>query len=306
MPANPLETRIKRIQKKLSLIQTGIYDLNTCNELEKILGLSISNLNLFEKKKNIQRRLGFVGNDVDGIFGVNTTTKIEMLLDERLPDLTPGASMIVSKKSLELVLESEISSKSHYNSKLKFPTWSYGESGITIGIGYDLGYVSKQEFLRDWEKYLGIDSINKLKTVVGKKGELAKNALSNVIKSIEIPYENALEVFYTASIPVYAKETAKIYPGIELLPPDAQGALLSLVYNRGSSLENKDSRKEMRNIVGWVQSRNLKKIAEEIRSMKRLWKDNPNMKGLLIRRDKEADLVENAKFFVRIQDYIFA
>ncbi|WP_304344598.1 hypothetical protein [Chryseobacterium koreense] len=305
MPTNPLETRIKEIQKKLSVTQTGIYDPPTCKQLELLLGGVITDFNLEEKKKNIQKLLGFTGKAIDGIFGVNTTTKIEMFLTERLPAIPSGARMIVSKKSLELVIESEISSRASYNSKYKFPIWPQGNSGITIGIGYDLGYVSKPQFEKDWKNSISNDNLTKLKAVIGLKGDAAKNALNASLKKIEIPYDNAIAVFYVSSVPDYARETANVYPGVELLPPDAQGALLSLVYNRGGSLVG-DTRIEMKNIAALVKSKNLSGIANEIRKMKRLWQDKPSMRGLLLRREREAILVENANYFVRAQDYIFA
>ena len=101
----------------------------------------------------------------------------------------------------------------------------------------------------------------------------------------------------------YAKSTRNIYPGIEKLPPDAQGAILSLVYNRGESLANTDRRKEMRNLVGLIANGNLNKIANKIRAMKRLW--TSAQRGLWIRRDTEADLVENATYFMQTDELIF-
>lgn len=305
MPQNPLETRIKAIQKKLAVSLTGIYDLETCNALEKVLGLLVSDLTLHDKKKNIQKGLGFTGRDVDGIFGVNTTTRIELFLDEKVPPLPKGASMVISKNSLQLVLESEISSKSMYNSKYRFPIWPHGASGVTIGIGYDMGYSTAAQFERDWRALLGDAKFSKLKPAIGLQGERARAALTSTVKSVEIPYEDALQVFYATSVPVYARATAKAYPGVELLPPDAQGALLSLVYNRGASLEG-PRRTEMKKIAAWVKVKNLSKIAAEIRAMKRLWAGDPKMKGLLTRRDREAALVENASYFLRPDQYIFA
>lgn len=221
-----LETRIKKIQKKISVPETGEYDMNMCGQLEILLGGLNTDTDLLTKKKNIQKLLGFTGNAVDGVFGVNTTTKIEMFLNESLPELPEGASMIVSKKSLDLVVANEISSKSAYNSKYKFPTWPHGNSGITIGIGYDLGYTTKSQFEKDWKNLLDENSFKKLVKVIGLKGQDAKTALTSAIKTVEIPYTNALSVFYITSIPEYAKKTAGIYSGVELLPPDAQGALL--------------------------------------------------------------------------------
>ncbi|MBK7557240.1 MAG: hypothetical protein IPI54_02530 [Chitinophagaceae bacterium] len=65
------------------------------------------------KKEAIQKKLGFTGKAVDGIFGVNTTTRLEFYVSARLPSLPPGANMIVSKKGLNLVIESGTGSEAH-------------------------------------------------------------------------------------------------------------------------------------------------------------------------------------------------
>ncbi|MFN8283744.1 MAG: pesticin C-terminus-like muramidase [Chitinophagales bacterium] len=300
----PLETRIINVQKKLKLTATGIFDLATCIEIEKLKAITLpATATLFEHKKEIQKSLGFTGKDVDGIVGPATISRIEDFISKTLPGIPVGASMIVSKKSLDIIINAEISSKSAYQTKYKFPIWPDGDSGVTIGIGYDLGYVSLTQFTNDWKNVLSTVDFNKLSTTIGKKGTAAKDALSNSIKSIVVSWEQALEVFYTKSMPKYAKTTRGIYPGIEALPPDAQGAILSLVYNRGESLANTDRRKEMRNLVGLIASGNLVRIANEIRAMKRLWTNA--QRGLLIRRDAEADLVEHATFFLQTDEYIF-
>lgn len=298
-----LETRIKNIQKRLNVAQTAIFDKTTCNELARQLGITELSSDLIQLKKDIQKKLGFAGKEVDAIFGSNTVTKIEFFLSNVLPPIPQGACMIVSKKSIQLIIDSEISSISAYKSKYKYPTWPRSDSGVTIGIGYDLGYVSRNKFEADWGQFLDANTINKLAPTFGLKGPNAKNALSNKIKELEIPYESALEVFYTKTLPEFGKKTVKVYKGIELLPPDAQGALLSIVYNRGSSLVG-TGRTEMKNIVPLVKIKDLKKIAKEIRSMKRLWENNPNTRGLLIRREAEAVLVEQANFFLMPEDYI--
>jgi hypothetical protein len=301
MPTN-LEIRIKAIQKFLLVANTGIIDAATCTALEKALSISNIANTIDARKKEIQKKLGFKGLDIDGIYGPATITKIEQCCTSLLPALPNGACMIVSYKGLDLIINSEISSKALYNTKYKFPIWPQGDSGITIGIGYDIGYASAASFESDWKDILSTKDFNLLKTVVGKKGIVAKNALSAAIKNIEVSWENALTIFYTKSIPLYAKQVAKIYPGIEKLPPDAQAALLSLVYNRGASLTG-DRRIEMKNIAAYVQTKNCKKIASEIRNMKRLW--DVSLQGLLIRREKEAVLVENGNYFVVAGEYVF-
>ena len=73
---------------------------------------------------------------------------------------------------------------------------------------------------------------------------------------------------------------------------DAQSMLLSLVFNRGSSLSG-SRRREMKAIQPLVIEKDLRGIAEQIKLVKRLW-DRSILPGLHIRRDAEAEMIENA------------
>ena len=53
--------------------------------------------------------------------------------------------------------------------------WPGGESGVTIGFGYDLGYVTADQFQSDWGDHLSADVMNKLLPAIGLKGIPAKN-----------------------------------------------------------------------------------------------------------------------------------
>lgn len=212
-------------------------------------------------------------------------------------------SLTVSKKSIDMIIGFEVTSKSVYEKKYRRPVWPGGDSGVTIGIGYDLGYYTAKEINEAWSNVVNLQTLALMISCRGKKGEEAHALVnSEEIQQIDIPYEAAVKVFMESSLPAFAKQVKDIYPGVEKLPPDAQGALLSLVYNRGASLEG-DRRKEMYFISQILRMMNeqkaepgiieaaLKDIANQIRDMKRLW---PGVKGLRDRRDKEADLVENA------------
>lgn len=304
MPSS-LSPRIKAIQKAIGIAQSGDYDLLTINKLVSIMVLQPNNNSKQSKKEAIQKKLGFTGKEVDGLFGVNTTTRLEFYVSNHLPAIPPGASMIVSKKGLDLILESEISSEATYNAKYKNPIWPKSASGITIGIGYDLGFETTTKIEKDWAGSISASDIKKLKTVAGIKGTAARDALANNkggIKSVSVPFIKAKEVFYMNSMPSYARSTRAIYPDIVKLPPDAQAALVSIVYNRGASLSG-DRRKEMKNIVSLVSKADLKGIAAQIRSMKRLW-TTAATKGLVTRREKEAILVETATFFYNTDEII--
>ncbi len=204
-------------------------------------------------------------------------------------------SLTVSKKAIDMIIGFEVTSNAVYEKKYRRPVWPGGDSGVTVGIGFDLGYYTTKEINEAWSKVVNVQTLALMISCRGKKEEEAHALVDNEeIQQIDIPYESAVKVFMETSLPAFAKQVRDIYPGVEKLPPDAQGALLSLVYNRGASLEG-DRRLEMRQIESIVllsdPNKALKRIAFQLRSMKCLW---PDVKGLRDRRDKEADLVENA------------
>lgn len=257
----------------------------------------MSKPNLIQKIKAIQARLGL---PADGIIGSMTLAKIEAELDKVLPPVkspikpekkTP-AHLTVSRKGLEQIVQFEISSDHYYQQHLSKPTWPKGQSGVTIGIGYDVGYHSKTEIESDWGDHLTGEDMKNLLQVCGLKGKAAADRVASV-QSIRISLKSAKEVFYKATLPKYAALTRKAYPGVETLPADAQAMLLSLVFNRGTSMTG-SHREEMKTIQALVKKQDLKGIELQLRSMKRLW-DKSTLLGLHKRRDKEADLIANAR-----------
>jgi N-acetylmuramoyl-L-alanine amidase len=74
------ESRIKAIQAILKVPQTGIFDLTTCKAFEAIKKLNITTTDLTVHKEEIQKSLGFTGEDVDGDIGPNTLGRIEIVL----------------------------------------------------------------------------------------------------------------------------------------------------------------------------------------------------------------------------------
>jgi GH24 family phage-related lysozyme (muramidase) len=167
--------------------------------------------------------------------------------------------------------------------------WPGGESGVTIGFGYDLGYVTAAQFQEDWGDQLPADVMTKLKTAIGLKGIPAKNKAAQ-LKDVKIDRAPSLVVFTERTVPQYEAQTRAAFPGFDTLPNDAQGALVSLVFNRGASMKG-DRRIEMRAIRDAVPSGDLQEIADQLRKMKRLWVGQ-GLDGLLRRRDAEADMVE--------------
>lgn len=203
----------------------------------------------------------------------------------------PAFSLQVSKRGLNMIVMFEISSEAYFNLKLIHPIWPQAASGITIGIGYDLGYNSASTIRSDWSM-LDKSTLDGLVTGAGVTGQAAKNLLPQ-LKSLTVPLVPSKKVFYSRTLVKFARLTRSTYPEIEKLPADTQAALLSLVFNRGNKLTG-DSRKEMASIQPLVKNGDLKGIADQIRAMKRLW-NKATLPGLHIRRDKEADMVQNAR-----------
>lgn len=238
-----------------------------------------------ERIKHIQQ---FLELEPDGIIGSATLTAIENRLFDDNDKTRENYSLVISGTGMEQLVRHEVVSKTYYNKFLKHPIWPGGSSGVTIGIGYDLGYNRASQIQRDWFGKVSDADLEKLKKVSGLKADKAKKQLVR-LKSINVSFENATRVFSESTLPRYAAATRKVYPGIEKLHADAQTALLSLVYNRGASVSG-SRRKEMAAIKPLVLQQDYAGIAQQIQSMKRLWQGK-GLDGLLTRRDDEAALV---------------
>lgn len=171
-----------------------------------------------------------------------------------------------------------------------------GDSGVTIGHGYDLGAESESDLRKQWADWLTDGQLNKLSTAIGLSGSKAE-ALCDNFTSIKITINAADDVFYRYTVPNYYKETTKAFPGIDEFPGEVQGAMLSLVFNRGSSIKG-EKRKEMKGIQDLVKNghhdaQTLGEIARLLREMKRLW-EGKGLAGLIARREAEARMVESA------------
>jgi hypothetical protein len=188
----------------------------------------------------------------------------------------------------EPVIEFETGGKSYYERVLQSPTWPGGASGVTIGIGVDLGYISRAEFDKYFAKYFSEVDANLLRSVIGIKGIGARSHISRLSR-IKFPWVQAKEAFVVWTLPKFWNLTVNLWPGIEELCEAAQVALVSIVFNRGSSIRG-ETRREMFNIKKKVLDKDYKGIAQEITSMKRLWV-NKGLNGLLKRRDREAQMV---------------
>jgi GH24 family phage-related lysozyme (muramidase) len=190
----------------------------------------------------------------------------------------------LSTKGIQAIINWETSGEEYYK---KNPIWPSGESGVTIGVGWDLGHTPVSETSRAWAPHLNAATLALLVSVSGRKGEAAKEVLKHV-RHLIISWTSALSVFENVTLPTWYMRTLRIYPQVVDLPGDCAAALVSLCFNRGTSLIG-ERRREMCNIQALLRTGNLKEIPKQLREMKRLW---PTVEGLRNRRMQEADLFE--------------
>lgn len=197
---------------------------------------------------------------------------------------------MISQRAIDLIVASEVSSQATYESKYRHPEWPGGASGVTIAIGYDLGYADHAKLHADWDGKLPDTMIAVMERCLGISGQAAHDLLLLVRSQIDVPWDAAMSVFMERDVPQWTAKVIRSIPEAANLPPDCLGAIVSLAYNRGASFDNAGDRyREMRSIKAHITSGNLSAVPNDFREMKRLW---PGVRGLLDRRDAEAALFE--------------
>jgi GH24 family phage-related lysozyme (muramidase) len=211
---------------------------------------------------------------------------------ERAPIRAAKSSRMISSGATELIIASEVSSRDAYQARYDRPVWPEGESGVTIGIGYDIGESTRVFFKEDWGEYLDSGTSELLSKACGVSGKGAAALIPN-FEAVRIPWDVAMSQFQRETLPRYVGETEKALENTSALSPDSFGALVSLVYNRGTTFHNPDPQfSEMQELSNNMASKRFPEIPANIRSMERIWKNKPKFKGIVIRREAEAALFE--------------
>lgn len=169
------------------------------------------------------------------------------------------------------------------------PAWPGGASGVTIGWGYDLGYYSRSVITQDWRE-LPDSSRQRLATQSGVTGRAAQARIAS-IRDILIDRGIGTRVFDNVDVAREFANCHRAFPGFDDLRPNAQAALISLTFNRGTSMIG-DSRREMRAIRELVPSKDYHGMAEQFRQMIRVWRGTSIERGMRNRRLAEAQLME--------------
>lgn len=162
--------------------------------------------------------------------------------------------------------------------------WPGGASGVTLDPGIDLGHAKKDLIIEAYKALLTAEQLAAAETVLGIKGERARDALnaSSVLKTVRISRAQADTIFPFAAQP-YWKAIYRRFPVLkeEDTLGSVQTALLSLSYNRGAG------NRGLEVLSAPLASRGWKQVADVIGAMQQ----NHRLAGIRKRRGMEADLI---------------
>jgi GH24 family phage-related lysozyme (muramidase) len=194
----------------------------------------------------------------------------------------------ISVNAQNLIILFEVTSAALYNRKFQTPVWPKGDSGVTIGIGYDLGYIRPEWLQEDWGHFLSAATLKALMPACGlRHGEADAYCKSH--PDVVVSWSAAHAQFQQILLPRFIAETLIHLPQASCLSNDSLGALVSLVYNRGASFTTPGPRYlEMREIRTAALQADWQSVPGLIEGMQHLWADKPSLRGLMLRRRMEA------------------
>lgn len=197
------------------------------------------------------------------------------------------APALLSDASHSLIVEFEVGGERDYN---PHPEWPGYSSGVTVGVGYDCGMTARAIILSDWSKLVVYDR-TRLADTSGIIGQSARARLP-LVHDIIVSWSNGLDVFDRIDVTRTFQLCHRTFRGFDNLRPNAQGAIVSLVFNRGDSFAG-PNRTEMRDIRDYgVPNQDYARIANQLRAMTRIWRGTDIYNGMKRRREAEAQLTE--------------
>ena len=218
------------------------------------------------------------------------TTTVAVVKATPAPALVALPAVELSPASEQLIIDQEVGGgAAYYNKFLIHPEWPEGDSGCTIGVGSDLSTLSVANIRSDWHA-LPAPDLTRLVATQPYHGIPAKAATARV-HDISVPWPIGLDVFDDVDVPRFYQLTRRTFPGFDDLKPNAQGALTSLVFNRGESMVG-SKRIQMRAIRDLVPKKDYRGMADQLRAMIPLWLGQSIYQDMKTRRNAEADLME--------------
>ena len=203
----------------------------------------------------------------------------------------PPTGASIPDEALTFIENEEDGSPVYYAKHYEHFDWPGGSSGPTIGVGYDLGYVTMKEAIADWTGIVPDDVVTAICRGVGLRGEAAELFVRAHANTVTITFDQGVAEFKQREVPKWVARCKAVIPNFDKLPPLCRGSLLSLTYNRGTGGYDDPSPRdaEMRSIRADMSAEKFDGIPMQILSMRRLW---PRGGDLWNRRTHEAALFQ--------------
>lgn len=204
------------------------------------------------------------------------------------PDIPPPPPDLVDPDAVALIVRFEILSPAYYERRLQGVICPGGASGPTWGVGYDGGHQTRAQIASDWLSHAAVE---RLTETSGAMGPARCRASADTLADVRTGLDTAHVVFRDSTLPRYHYLASRTFRnGWSLLPPRAQGALTSVVFNRGASMTG-EKRRDMRTLRDrCVPAGDVQCIADTIRDMVWVWEGTTIEAGMRNRRFAEADL----------------
>lgn len=195
-----------------------------------------------------------------------------------------GLPLPLAEPTVEFIINHETGGRTYFTRLYQRPQDPKFASGVTIGFGYDLKFHTPAQIRRDWAGVATPAEIAAMVSVSGMDGSVYRR----IRHKVHITWEEARIVFYRVTLPRWCTRTKNAF-NLEktTLHPYGNGALVSLCFNRGTSMRG-SSRKEMRLLRDGIASRAFHQLRGYLYSMQRLW---PH-KRLRERRRGEGDFIQ--------------
>lgn len=194
-----------------------------------------------------------------------------------------------SPKGVSFIIGQEDGDQQYYQRTEEHWDWPGGSSGPTIGVGYDCGYVTREECTTDWTGIVDDDTLANILRGVGITGDKAHIFVNNNRHDVTVTWAQAVNEFTNRELPKWENRCRLVLPNFDLLSGDCCAAITSLSYNRGTGgyRSTLPRYKEMNEIYDYMKSGKFAYIPTAIASMQRLW---PTSFDLRRRRQLEAGL----------------
>lgn len=206
----------------------------------------------------------------------------------------------VADEAITLIVDFEVGGQARYVRLYQRPIWPGAASGVTVGIGYDLGHQRASTILQDWHEHAERERLAGMAGIIGEAARVARAGVADIL----VPWDHAIGVFRDASLIEYCRRARLAFgaAAFDAAPAQVQGALVSVVYNRGASMIG-PARVEMRVIRDvCLPADDAECVATQIRAMTRLWRGSSIEAGMERRREAEATLATSRQPFARRQE----